>query len=92
MDVSLALGSVFTDTYLSCIGDDLSEVVLSVVDYPPGEYDFTVTVTDVFEQTATVSLRSLRLTGLLNCLLGAGIIVHLLCRTALQSDLYVWIC
>lgn len=40
-----------------------SEVVLSAVDYPPGEYNLTLTVRDANGQTAAITLPSLRLTG-----------------------------
>ncbi len=36
---------------------------MSVVDYPPGEYDLTITAQDAEGQTVDVSLTSLQLTG-----------------------------
>ena len=44
---------------------DASDVVLDVEDYPPGDYNLTVTVGDVNGVTTSEVVESLSITGLL---------------------------
>lgn len=45
---------------------NVSEIKIDVQDFPPGDYNLTVTVRDESGQTSTEELESLLLTGLLS--------------------------